>query len=80
LLLELLQLHADPISIPIIKLIPVIGTPLGDKYTNEQIDSFELVRFIATTRLLIQQALLRLSAGRAMKSLDTPTLCFLAGM
>ncbi len=80
LLLELLQLPAAPKSIPINTLIPVKGTPLGDKYTNAQIDSFELVRFIATTRILFPQARLRLSAGRENMSLETQTLCFLAGI
>lgn len=36
LLLELLQLPAAPKSIPINTLIPVKGTPLGDKYTDAQ--------------------------------------------
>ncbi|QEO56968.1 biotin synthase BioB [Francisella marina] len=80
LLLELLQLPAAPKSIPINTLIPVKGTPLGDKYTDAQIDSFELVRFIATTRILFPQARLRLSAGRENMSLETQTLCFLAGI
>ncbi len=79
LLLELLQLPAAPKSIPINTLIPVKGTPLGDKYTDAQIDSFELVRFIATTRILFPQARLRLSAGRENMSLETQTLCFQNG-
>ena len=80
LLLELLQLPSPPKSIPINTLIPVRGTPLGDRYNEAQIDSFELVRFIATTRILFPQARLRLSAGRENMSMETQTLCFLAGI
>ncbi|MED7788720.1 biotin synthase BioB [Francisella sp. 19X1-34] len=80
LLLELLELPSPPKSIPINTLIPVKGTPLGDKYTEAQIDNIELVRFIATTRILFPEARLRLSAGRENMSLETQTLCFLAGI
>ncbi|ASG68291.1 biotin synthase [Francisella halioticida] len=80
LLLELLALPSPLKSIPINTLIPVKGTPLGDKYSQAQIDNFELVRFIATTRILFPQARLRLSAGRENMSLETQTLCFLAGI
>lgn len=80
LLLELLELPSPPKSIPINTLIPVKGTPLGDKYSKAQIDNIELVRFIATTRILFPEARLRLSAGRENMSIETQTLCFLAGI
>ena len=80
LLLELLELPSPPKSIPINTLIPVKGTPLGDKYSEAQIDNIELVRFIATTRILFPEARLRLSAGRENMSIETQTLCFLAGI
>lgn len=80
LLLELLALPAAPKSIPINTLIPVKGTPLGDKYSEAQIDNIDLVRFIATTRILFPKARLRLSAGRENMTIETQTLCFLAGI
>ncbi|MFC4891713.1 biotin synthase BioB [Pseudofrancisella aestuarii] len=80
LLLELLNLPAEPKSIPINTLIPVKGTPLGDKYSKAQVDNLDLVRFIATTRILFPKARLRLSAGREYMSLETQTLCFIAGI
>ncbi|KEI35773.1 biotin synthase [Francisella sp. W12-1067] len=80
LLLELLNLPTVPKSIPINTLIPVKGTPLGDKYSQAQVDNLDLVRFIATTRILFPQARLRLSAGREHMSFETQTLCFLAGI
>lgn len=80
LLLELLELPSPPKSIPINTLIPVKGTPLGDKYSEAQIDNIDLVRFIATTRILFPEARLRLSAGRENMSIETQTLCFLGGI
>ena len=51
-----------PESVPINALVPVAGTPLGDK---ERVDPLELVRMIATTRILMPNARVRLSAGRS---------------
>ena len=67
-------------SIPINTLIPVKGTPLGDKYSKAQIDNLDLVKFIALTRILFPKARLRLSAGRENMSIETQTLCFIAGI
>ena len=80
LLIELLNLPAAPQSIPINTLIPVKGTPLGDKFSKAQIDNIDLVRFIALTRILFPKARLRLSAGRENMSIETQTLCFTAGI
>jgi len=80
LLLELLKLPAEPKSIPINTLIPVQGTPIGDKYNKAQIDNIDLVKFIATARILFPKTRLRLSAGRENMSIETQTLCFLAGI
>ena len=80
LLSELLKLPSPLKSIPINVLIPVKGTPLGNKYSKAQIENLELVRFIATARILFPQARLRLSAGREHMSMETQTLCFLAGI
>ena len=80
LLIELLNLPAAPQSITINTLIPVKGTPLGDKFSKAQIDNIDLVRFIALTRILFPKARLRLSAGRENMSIETQTLCFTAGI
>ena len=42
-------------------------------------DSFEVVRMIALTRIAIPQAKVRLSAGRKQMSEELQTLCFFAG-
>lgn len=76
-LLEALgRLDPAPESIPINCLIPVKGTPLEDA---SPIDSIELVRTIATTRILFPKAMVRLSAGRVQMSDELQALCMLAG-
>jgi biotin synthase len=76
LLAELLALRPAPESIPINCLVPIRGTPLADA---PPVDSFELVRLIATTRLAFPRARVRLSAGRDRMSRELQALCFLAG-
>lgn len=76
-LLEALStLDPAPESIPINCLIPVKGTPLQD---TPSVDAIELVRTIATTRILFPQAMVRLSAGRTQMSDELQALCMLAG-
>jgi biotin synthase len=76
-LLEALsQLDPTPESIPINCLVPVAGTPLQDALP---IDPIDLVRTIATTRILFPTAIVRLSAGRVQMSDELQALCFLAG-
>lgn len=78
--LELLQalseLSPAPESIPINCLVPVTGTPL---HAAPPVDAIDLVRMIATTRLLFPLAMVRLSAGRLAMSDELQALCFLAG-
>ena len=78
--IELIQtlanLDPQPESVPINLLIPVKGTPLED---SKPLDNFELVRTIATCRILIPKAKVRLSAGRLSMSQELQTLCFLSG-
>jgi biotin synthase len=76
LLSELSALDPPPESIPINCLVPVAGTPLEK---TPLVDSFELVRLIATTRLTFPRARVRLSAGRDRMSRELQALCFLAG-
>nr|WP_315871127.1 biotin synthase BioB [Trichocoleus desertorum] len=75
--LEVLSgLEPAPESIPINCLVPVSGTPLQD---IAPVDTIELVRAIATTRILFPQAMVRLSAGRLQMSDELQALCFIAG-
>ena len=72
----LANLEPQPESVPINVLVKVKGTPLEDQ---KDIDSFELIRSIATCRILIPKAKVRLSAGRLEMSEELQTLAFLAG-
>jgi biotin synthase len=72
----LCELDTPPESVPINCLVPVEGTPLADQ---PPVDSFDLVRTIATTRIMLPSAKVRLSAGRLSMSDETQALCFMAG-
>jgi len=76
LLAELAALDPPPESIPINCLIPIQGTPLENA---EPVNGLELVRLIATTRIVFPRARVRLSAGRDRMSRELQVLCFLAG-
>ena len=65
-----------PESVPINCLMPMPGTPLADQ---PPVDTFELVRLIATTRIALPKAKVRLSAGRARLSKEAQALCLFAG-
>lgn len=75
-LLTLANLESPPESVPINRLIPVAGTPLANA---EPIDDFELVRTIATARILMPKSAIRLTAGRTEMSDELQALCFFAG-
>jgi biotin synthase len=76
LLQQLASLDPHPESVPINLLVRVAGTPLGDRPPE---DPLELVRTIATARILMPRAMVRLSAGRASLTPEAQALCFLAG-
>lgn len=68
--------NPHPQSVPINCLMPVKGTPLGD---SKPVMIWELLRMIATARIVMPRAMVRLSAGRVERSLEEQALCFLAG-
>jgi hypothetical protein len=78
LLAELASLEPQPESVPINQLVAIEGTPLHDQGV-EPVDKFELVRMIATARILMPRAAVRLSAGRESMTEELQALCFLAG-
>jgi len=65
-----------PESVPINCLMPQDGTPLSGQ---KMVDVFELVRLIATTRIALPRARIRLSAGRTALTREAQALCFFAG-
>jgi biotin synthase len=76
LLHQLATLERHPESVPINMLVRVEGTPLGNV---PALDPLEMVRAIATARLLMPASRVRLAAGRKQLSPEAVTLCFLAG-
>jgi biotin synthase len=65
-----------PESVPINALVAVEGTPLEN---NQKVDVWDMVKMIATARILMPKAMVRLSAGRATMSVSDQALCFMAG-
>jgi len=76
LLCELANLPEHPGSVPINQLVKVEGTPLEQQ---TDIDAIEFVRTIATARILMPAAYVRLSAGRSEMTDEMQALCFFAG-
>ncbi|MBC8034525.1 MAG: biotin synthase BioB [Chitinophagaceae bacterium] len=69
-------LPSHPESVPINALVRVKGTPLQD---NPKVDVWDMVRMIATARIIMPKTMVRLSAGRAEMSIAEQALCFMAG-
>ena len=68
--------NPPPESVPINCLMSMPGTPLQDQ---SAVDIFQLVRLIATTRIVLPKARIRLSAGRTHLTREGQALCFFAG-
>ncbi|KAH0992333.1 hypothetical protein GBA52_003816 [Prunus armeniaca] len=72
----LATLPSHPESVPINALVSVKGTPLQDQ---KPVEIWEMIRMIATARIVMPKAMVRLSAGRVKFSMPEQPLCFLAG-
>jgi biotin synthase len=72
----LASLEPPPESVPINTLVATEGTPLA---SMPPVDPLELVRMIATARILMPRSRVRLSAGRLSLSREAQLLCFFAG-
>lgn len=75
-LLTLATLPEHPESVPINALVRIKGTPLEN---NTKTDIWDMVRMIATARILMPKSMVRLSAGRAEMSVPEQAFCFMAG-
>jgi len=76
LLQVLASLEPHPESVPINALVAVEGTPLEQQ---PPLDPLELVRMVATARILMPHSRVRLSAGREQLSREAQILCLQAG-
>jgi biotin synthase len=72
----LATLPEHPESVPVNALVRIKGTPLEN---NPKVDIWDMVRMIATARILMPKAMVRLSAGRAEMSVPEQAFCFMAG-
>lgn len=72
----LANLDPYPESVPINALVPVEGTPLE---RQKPVETWELIRMIASARIIMPKAIIRLSAGREKMSTEAQALCFLSG-
>ncbi|MEM8999419.1 MAG: biotin synthase BioB [Bacteroidota bacterium] len=75
-LVGLSTLNPQPESVPINALVAVEGTPMEDQ---KPVEIWEMVRMVATTRIVMPKTQVRLSAGRTEMSSEGQTLCFFAG-
>ncbi|MDC8103954.1 MULTISPECIES: biotin synthase BioB [Chryseobacterium] len=75
-LLTLATMPKHPESVPINALARVAGTPLEN---NPKVDTWEMVRMIATARIVMPSSMVRLSAGRIEMTETEQAWCFMAG-
>jgi len=76
LLINLANLPQHPESVPINLLVKVAGTPLD---TEADVEALDMVRMIASARIMMPESYVRLSAGRESLSDEAQALCFFAG-
>ncbi len=75
-LVALSTLNPQPESTPINALVAVEGTPLEDQ---KPVEIWDMIRMVATTRIVLPETQVRLSAGRTQMSQEGQTMCFFAG-
>jgi biotin synthase len=75
-LVALATLNPQPESVPINALVAVEGTPMEDM---EPIPIWDMIRMVATTRIVMPKTQVRLSAGRTEMSREGQAMCFFAG-
>lgn len=72
----LANLEKHPESVPVNALVAVKGTPLAEQ---KKVPFYDLVRMIATARIIMPKSVVRLSAGRMDMSMSEQAMCFMAG-
>ncbi len=76
LLQVLSNMKPHPESVPINALVAIEGTQLEN---SKEVDSVEMIRMVATARILMPRSKVRLSAGRENLSKEAQILCFQCG-
>ena len=72
----LCNMPIHPESVPINALVAIKGTPLEN---NEKVVVWDMIRMIATARIIMPKTMVRLSAGRTDMSIAEQAMCFMAG-
>ena len=75
-LVALSTLNPQPESVPINALVAVEGTPMENE---KPVEIWEMIRMVATTRIVMPETQVRLSAGRTQMNTEGQALCFFAG-
>jgi len=76
LLQVLSNMDPHPESVPINALVAIEGTKLEN---SKEVDSIDMIRMVATARILMPRSKVRLSAGRENLSKEAQILCFQCG-
>lgn len=75
-LVALASLNPQPESVPINALVAVEGTPMEEE---KPVEIWDMIRMVATTRIVMPETQVRLSAGRTNMSREGQAMCFFAG-
>jgi biotin synthase len=75
----LATMEKHPESLPINRLVPIKGTPMYEETKNKKIEIDEIVRTVATARLIMPSSIIRLAAGRYTMKESEQVMCFMAG-
>ena len=75
-LVALSTLDPQPESTPINALVAVAGTPMENE---KPVEIWDMIRMVATTRIVMPETQVRLSAGRTQMSREGQAMCFFAG-
>jgi biotin synthase len=75
-LITLSELDPQPESVPINALVAVEGTPMENQ---EPVPIWDMIRMVATARIVMPRSVIRLSAGRTGMTYEGQALCFMAG-
>lgn len=73
---EMSQLPSPPESFPVNALVPIPGTPLGER---ERVSFHDILRIIATARIVLPTSIVRFAAGRNTFTEPEQAMCYMAG-
>jgi biotin synthase len=69
-------LPSHPESFPVNALVPIKGTPLGER---QRVEFQAILRTVATARIVMPETIIRIAAGRKTMPEEQQALCFMAG-